>query len=171
MSVNVATAIQAVTLLNGRVPDAGVLEQAVAVARLAGRFERFNIDGRELVLDVAHNPHAAEFLAAQLAAAPHSGPTRGIAGFLKDKDVAGIVRTLEHHIQDWTFVGTATERGQSGADSLKMSGSGSHRRATDRSLAEVIDSILAEPATERIVVLGSFDVVYQARVHLMAGQA
>ena len=170
-SVNVATAIQAVTLLNGRVPDAGVLEQAVAVARLAGRFERFSIDGRELVLDVAHNPQGAEFLAAQLAAAPHPGPTRGIAGFLKDKDVAGIVRTLELHIQDWTFVGTATERGQSGADSLKMSGSGSHRRATDRSPAEVIDSILAEPATERVVVLGSFDVVYQARVHLMAGQA
>jgi len=170
-SVNVATAIQAVTLLNGQIPDAAVLEQAMARARLAGRFERFNIDGRELVLDVAHNPHGAEFLAAQLAAAPHPGPTRGIAGFLKDKDVAGIVRTLEHHIQDWTFVGTATERGQSGADSLKMSGSGSHRRATDRSLAEVIDSILAEPATERIVVLGSFDVVYQARVHLMAGQA
>ena len=169
--VNVAMAIQAVTLLTGRLPDSTVLEQAAASARLAGRFERFNVGARELVLDVAHNPHGAEFLAAQLAAAPHPGPTRGVAGFLKDKDVAGIVRTLEHHIQDWTFVGTATERGQSGADSLKMSGSGPHRRATDCSPAEVIDSILAEPATERIVVLGSFDVVYQARVHLMAREA
>lgn len=166
--VNVAVAIQAVALLTGQTPSAAVLDRAVGNARLAGRFERFRIDARELVLDVAHNPHGAAFLAGQLAAAPHPGPTRGIAGFLKEKDVAGIVRTLEHHIHDWTFVGTATERGQSGADSLKMSGSGPHRRATNCSPAEVIESILAMPATERIVVLGSFDVVCQARAHLLA---
>jgi dihydrofolate synthase/folylpolyglutamate synthase len=170
-SVNVAMAIQAVELLTGQAPSRAAVQRAAERARLAGRFERFSIDARELILDVAHNPQGAEFLAAQLAAAPHPGPTRAVAGFLKDKDGAGIVRTLEHHIQDWTFVGTATERGQSGADSLKMSGSGPHRRATDCSPAEVIASILAEPATERIVVLGSFDVVYQARVHLMAREA
>ena len=165
---NAAVAIQAVAVLTGETPSAAVIDRAAGNARLAGRFERFKIDTREFVLDVAHNPHAAEFLAGQLEAAPHSGPTRGIAGFLKDKDVAGIVRTLDHHIHDWTFVGTATERGQSGADALKMSGSGPHRRATGCSPAEVIDAILAEPATERIVVLGSFDVVYQARAHLLA---
>jgi dihydrofolate synthase/folylpolyglutamate synthase len=166
--VNVAVAIQAVALLTGRTPSAAGSDQAASGARLAGRVARFDIEARDIVLDVAHNPHGAEFLAGQLAAAPYPGPIRGIAGFLKDKDVAGIVRTLEHRIQDWTFVGTATERGQSGADSLKMSGSGPHRRATSCPPAEVIEAILAEPATERIVVLGSFDVVYQARAHLLA---
>lgn len=165
--VNAAAAIQAVGLLIEATPDAAVIDAAAGLARLAGRFERIHCDGREVVLDVAHNPHGAAFLARQLDAAPWPTATRALAGFLQDKDVAGIVGALEDQIQDWTFVGTGSERGQSGADSLKTSASGSPRRASECAVGEALASMLAAPGDDRVVVLGSFDVVAKARGYLM----
>ncbi len=64
---------------------------AASQARLPGRFERFEHRGVAVIVDVAHNPHGARFLAGQLSAQCCEGRTIAVAGFLQDKDAAGIV--------------------------------------------------------------------------------
>ena len=59
--------------------------------RLGGRFEV--VGGKpEWILDVAHNPAAAEVLARNLRERPRSGRTLAIVGVLADKDAAGVVQ-------------------------------------------------------------------------------
>jgi dihydrofolate synthase/folylpolyglutamate synthase len=143
-----------------------VVEAAAARAALPGRFERLDVSGCEVILDVAHNPHGARFLARQLASLPPA-PTAAVAGFLKDKDVGGIVGALEDHIQDWTFVGTEGERGQSGADSLRQCAINS-QHSSEYTAGQALGRLVAGRKFERIVVLGSFDVVGAARQHLLS---
>jgi folylpolyglutamate synthase/dihydropteroate synthase len=78
-----------------------------------------------IVLDVAHNPHAALALADALRShawvpdqAPPPGPrprTHAIFGMLRDKDAAGVVAALRDVIDDWHFVPTSGERGRAAA--------------------------------------------------------
>ncbi len=59
-----------------------------------------------MIVDVAHNPHGAAFLSEQLRATQRGGRTIAIAGFLQDKDAAGIVAALDSAVDEWMFVGT-----------------------------------------------------------------
>ncbi|MFD1297303.1 bifunctional folylpolyglutamate synthase/dihydrofolate synthase, partial [Lysobacter gummosus] len=64
---NAAVAIAALRALE-RAPSDEELAQGVAAARVAGRLQRFERGGIEILLDVGHNPQAARALAAWLAA-------------------------------------------------------------------------------------------------------
>ena len=88
------------------------LVAAAAQARLPGRFEHFDYRGLTVIVDVAHNPHGAAFLSEQLRATQRGGRTIAIAGFLQDKDAAGIVAALDPAVDEWVFVGTEGPRGQ-----------------------------------------------------------
>ncbi|QDT16440.1 Folylpolyglutamate synthase [Alienimonas californiensis] len=80
-----------------------------AGVRLAGRAERFALPtndrgepaGPALLLDVAHNWASANALAATLREAPEQRRSLVLA-CAKDKDVAGVLRTLLPHIDDLT---------------------------------------------------------------------
>jgi dihydrofolate synthase/folylpolyglutamate synthase len=159
---NASAAVQAVLLL-GVTPDR-IVEccAAAATAALPGRFERRRWRDRTIVLDVAHNPHGAAFLAAQLGAQPIPGRTFAVMGCLKDKDAAGIVTALERAIDEWSFVDTGTIRGQPAEETLaKVKGvvSGTSRGSVAEALVRLADSTSTE---DRIVVFGSFDVVARA---------
>ena len=159
---NAATALQAVLLLGvdpGRVTD---LCAGAKSAALPGRFERRRFHDRTVLLDVAHNPHGATFLAALLRAHPVAGRTFAVMGCLKDKDAAGIVAALDDVIDQWSFVGTGTTRGQSAEDTLaKVNGlvSGSAYADVGGALVAAAHGARAE---DRIIVFGSFDVVQRA---------
>ena len=85
------------------VPDEAV-RPALAGVRLPGRFQV--LPGRpEWILDVAHNPQAAQALAASLAARPCAGRTLAVCGILGDKDIEGIVAALDGQISRWIAVG------------------------------------------------------------------
>ena len=165
---NVATATQAVALALERGLDRTTVLKAIDSAALPGRFEDFVHLGRDVIIDVAHNPHGAAFLAKRLAATRSRGRTLAIAGFLKDKDAPGIVAALRDEIDDWTFVETRTERGQSAQmcfdrvrTSLPLDES---VRARAMSLDEALASIdRVADEDDRIVVFGSFDVVARTR--------
>ena len=77
--------------------------------RLPGRFQRWTA-GCEWIVDVAHNPAAAETLAAQLDEAGATGRTFAIAGILGDKDIAGIARMLGRRIDGWIVAGLSSQR-------------------------------------------------------------
>ncbi len=96
---NAATALAA--LRASRLP---VSEQAIrdgiASAILPGRFQTVSVNPR-LILDVAHNPHAAAYLAGRLAAEPKRGRVLAVVGMLHDKDIAGTLACLEPVVDSW----------------------------------------------------------------------
>jgi dihydrofolate synthase/folylpolyglutamate synthase len=79
------------------------IRAGLRAATLPGRFQRLERGGVEILLDVAHNPHAARYLAQRLAQAP-AKPTAALFAVMADKDVAGIVLPLQSGVERW-FVG------------------------------------------------------------------
>lgn len=161
--VNAATALQAVCLA-GHVPSQGHVDAAAAGARHAGRFEIAETGGATWVLDVAHNPDGARFLARQLRERFAHEPIHAIIGCLGDKDVAGIVSSLQPAVTEVAFADTGTARGRTG-DAM--------RRAACRpsAFAGSLEAAMAHFQSRLggngvILVCGSFDVVERARDRL-----
>ncbi len=166
---NAASALQAFLLLehSGSVGDCVA---AAARANLPARFERFEHHGVPVIIDVAHNPHGAQFLGRQLRAETCCGRTIAIAGFLQDKDAAGIVAALSDKVDEWVFVATQGQRGQSGAQSSLKAGTSQCAVVWEDRLDDAFDSCTKRlTVRDRIVVFGSFDVAQRARAILMAG--
>ena len=67
---------------------------ALAALRVPARRQRLVHAGRELVLDVAHNPAAMQALVDDLQARPGAGRTLAIFGVMRDKDVPAMARAL-----------------------------------------------------------------------------
>ena len=68
---------------------------------IPGRGQRVEHDGRHWLLDVAHNPAAAQVLATTLSGDEHDGQTIAIVGMLADKDVEGAVAALDGQVSLW----------------------------------------------------------------------
>jgi dihydrofolate synthase / folylpolyglutamate synthase len=104
---NAAAAIMALACCADRLP----LEDAALRAGLMGAhaLARLQIIAAqpEVVLDVAHNPEAAQALADWLAAHPKT--TRAVFSALADKDAIGIVRVLESRIAHWHLCGLGAQ--------------------------------------------------------------
>jgi len=64
-----------------------------------------------IVLDVAHNPHAASALGQSLDAMQSFPVTHAVIGMLADKDVEEVVRRLVSRVDHWHCAGLAGERG------------------------------------------------------------
>ena len=169
-AANAATALQAASLL-GPAPAAGEVAAAAGAATNPGRFEVAQRGDRVWVLDVAHNPAAARFLAAQLRARFGGRFLGAVVGCMADKDVAGIVAPLKPLLRCLAFTDTAPPRGQS---------AGAARRAAREptAFAAPLDAALAHletqiPANGVILACGSFDLIERMRVrlHLVAAAA
>ncbi|MNE13295.1 Bifunctional protein FolC [compost metagenome] len=81
---------------------------------MVGRLDRrhFSWQGKSLtlLLDVGHNPHAAEYLAQRLAACPPKGKRLAVFGLLADKDLEGVLAPLYSQIQAWAVAPLPTGR-------------------------------------------------------------
>lgn len=96
---NAATALAAVSRLPFAVPEAAV-RQGLREAALPGRFQCIG-QSPLTILDVAHNPHAASYLARRLSELPRTGKVRAVVGMLSDKDIAGTLKCLREHVDVW----------------------------------------------------------------------
>ncbi len=101
---NAAVAIAALRALDRPLID-GAIIRGVAKADIAGRLQRFQRDGVEIVVDVGHNPQAARELAAWLQATPVAGITHAVYAALGDKDVAAVVGALASVVDQWHLAG------------------------------------------------------------------
>lgn len=108
---NAATAIAA---LESLAPDFALTEHAVREgllhARVPGRFQ-IVAEKPQRILDVAHNPHGASALAANLAQSPVSGKTYAVFAMLTDKDIAGVVAAMSSVVDVWYIAGLDVPRG------------------------------------------------------------
>jgi len=95
--------------------DAELINTVLPTVTLAGRSQRLLVAGlgcenNEWLLDVAHNPAAAEVLGKTLAAKQSPGATIAIVGLLNDKDVAGVIGPLAEHVDTWIAITAASQR-------------------------------------------------------------
>ncbi len=94
---NAALALQAYLLLD--LPwNAAQIARTLLATRMVGRLDRraFDWQGKRLnlLLDVGHNPHAAEYLAQRLSRIAPVGRRLAVFGLLADKDLEGVVAPL-----------------------------------------------------------------------------
>ncbi|CAQ83546.1 MULTISPECIES: bifunctional tetrahydrofolate synthase/dihydrofolate synthase [Photorhabdus] len=78
------------------------IHQGLKNAQLPGRFQIVR-ESPLLILDVAHNPHAAAYLVQKLTLLPRQPDSRilGVVGMLGDKDIAGTLACLSQQIDKW----------------------------------------------------------------------
>jgi dihydrofolate synthase/folylpolyglutamate synthase len=129
---NAACAITAVESLQSRLPvKANAIANAMLEVKLLGRFQTVSKLSSEkqsprVILDVAHNPHAANALAENLKASKtqdsNSRPAKTFAVFaiLADKDIKGVIEAVKNEIDGWYVAGIDHARGASAVDVAKM---------------------------------------------------
>ncbi|PPT82723.1 bifunctional tetrahydrofolate synthase/dihydrofolate synthase [Xanthomonas arboricola pv. zantedeschiae] len=160
---NAAAAIAALQALPVELPDAA-WAQGIANARVAGRLQRSDIDGVQVLLDVGHNPQAARALADALGAQAHTGSTHAIYAALADKDVLGVVKAVGAQVDHWALAGLDGARGQSAqALQARLQGSAAAQAACHGDVAGALRAVLAQASPgDRVLVFGSFHTVADA---------
>lgn len=161
---NAACAIAALRALDLPLNDAALV-RGVAQATVAGRLQRFERGGVEVVVDVGHNPQAAAALAAWLRTAPERR-TLAVYAALADKDAAGVARALASQVDGWLLAGSLAA-GARGADAdalaqrLAGTPAATGTRHPDIATALAAALGLAVPG-ERVLVFGSFHAASEA---------
>lgn len=157
---NAAAALATLTSLADRLPvNADAIRTGLATAQIPGRFEVFP-GTVEWIMDVAHNPHAAKVLAANLRERPCAGQTLAIVGLLADKDADGVIAALTEVVDDWYTVSLDGPRGRTAADLAKVLQTVGIRAITCPDIIAACRSVkVAAKPGDRIVVFGSFHVV------------
>ncbi len=150
---NAACAIAAITSLQSRLPvDSTAIKNAMLLVSLAGRFQtlsRFSTTPYTpwVILDVAHNPHAAKALAENLQAIKaqqtkgHHGRTFAVFAMLADKDIKGVIEAVKDEIDGWYVADIHHVRG-----------------ALAKDLAEIITSVIPNVSVK---IFNSADYAYQ----------
>ncbi len=92
-------AVQAVLALGETVSEQA-LQIVFRDTHLVGRWQQIRFRNKNIILDVAHNPAAAQLLAHNLAT-QDSGVIHGLFSVMADKDIAGIISPLSHRVSHW----------------------------------------------------------------------
>jgi dihydrofolate synthase/folylpolyglutamate synthase len=108
---NAATVLVAVDVLRDVLPvRGGALRDGLLTVDLPGRFQV--LPGRPtVVLDVAHNPHAAGVLADELGAMGFHPQTIAVFGMFADKDMAGVAAAMLRRVDRWHIAPLPGPRG------------------------------------------------------------
>ncbi len=161
---NAATAIQLLVLMFPELRQ-DEIENGLVKAQLDGRLQRFTAPFNG-VMDVGHNPQAAQLLNEDLAARPITGKRYGLLAMLKDKDAESVVKQFDQ-IDIWYVAGLSGYRGQTVAeladkvaDAIDVKGQYDTVAGALASLQEQVD------VTDEVVVFGSFVTVAQAQAWL-----
>jgi dihydrofolate synthase/folylpolyglutamate synthase len=118
---NAACAIAAVESLQTILPvDESAITSAMRQVALAGRFQIVSTSPY-VILDVAHNPHAASALAENLKTIKSkTGDTIAVFAMLADKDIVGVIQAVKNEIDDWYVASIDHSRGALATDLASM---------------------------------------------------
>jgi dihydrofolate synthase/folylpolyglutamate synthase len=112
----------------------------------------------QVILDVAHNPHAALVLAENLQQSPCAGRTTAVFAMLADKDIDGVVSAVAGQIDHWYIAGIDNARAASVqllSQTVLRQDAGSVDTFTDIASA-YHQAFLDAGKNDRIIVFGSF---------------
>ena len=163
---NAAVALQVYALLDLPWSPVAVL-QGLTDARIQGRLQEVNLPWQDktlhIMLDVAHNPHAASYLAERLKSKPIQGRRLAVLGVLDDKDLSGLLDCMQTQIDSWAVAALPTPR----SCKVEQLEQALQRRDASvmayQSIAQAIEAQCAQ-ATEddQIIIFGSFFTVAEA---------
>ncbi len=162
---NASVALAALDELADRLPlSAGEVKRGLTLVRLPGRLQV--LPGRpSIVMDVAHNPHAARALADGLGDMGYYENTLAVFAMLADKDIGGVVDAMRERVDRWFVSAADADRAASAqavAGILAARGLEGRTRAF-ATVAAAIDAARREAGpNDRIVVFGSFHTVAEA---------
>jgi dihydrofolate synthase/folylpolyglutamate synthase len=162
---NASTALAVLDVFKENLPvSMSAVRRGLLEVELPGRFQV--LPGRPmLIFDVAHNPHAANSLAKNLLSMPPSRQTFAVCAMLKDKDIAGVVRTLNPHIDKWLVGSIDAPRGATAEELvhvLEQEGVIGEVQAFN-TVTEALNHACKEAGeNDRIITFGSFYTVAEA---------
>jgi len=163
-----ACAVLAVDLLPLEVSFDEV-KQALIHTSLPGRWQK--VAGPcEIIMDVAHNPAATQYLAQKMREDPSNGKTYAVFGLMADKDIDGVVAPLTDLIDQWCCVDIDADRPAKNSTELqeKISSMTSKQCYHYPAVANALQFLLAAvQPQDRILVFGSFYTVADAGQFLM----
>ena len=134
---------------------------ALLRTRVTGRLDRrvanWKGEQRRLLLDVGHNPHAAEYLARRLAARPPKGRRLAVFGLLADKDLGGVLEPLLGLVQDWAVAPLPTPRSRLAQELQSALAARGAQASVHADIAAALEAQCAKAtADDEILVFGSF---------------
>jgi dihydrofolate synthase / folylpolyglutamate synthase len=157
---NAAAALAALHMLSDTLPvSQGAIRQGLLEVEWPARFQI--LPGRPtVVLDVAHNEHAARALEQALSDMAYFPETYAVFAMLKDKDIAAVVAAVKARIDHWYIAPLPSARGVTiEALEAALLAAGVKDSAITR-FASVAEAYAATRKTaseaDRIVVFGSF---------------
>jgi len=162
---NAACALAALGELTAKLPvSLGEVKRGLALVRLSGRLQV--LPGRPVVvLDVAHNPHAARALAGGLAEMGPFERTTAVFAMLADKDIEGVIDAVRERIDRW-YVSAAEVERAAPVERLGQALVARGLAAATRAFPTVEEAYAAARneagVNDRIVVFGSFHTVAEA---------
>ncbi len=139
----------------------------LAHVKWPGRFERFSHQGREIILDGAHNPHAAKVLRETWLAEIGTKQGTLIFGAVETKDVSGILNELSDLTKHIILCKVGSSRGLPTAELIKFLPE--HVTAEcHETFADALKSTQESEGT--ILIAGSLFLVGEARACLLGGE-
>src|SRR6185369_12698541 len=110
---NASCALAALDEVADRLPlSIGEVKRGLTLVTLPGRLQV--LPGRPaIVLDVAHNPHAARALADGLGDMGFFENTFAVFGILRDKDIGGVIDAITKRVDRWYVATPPSERAAS----------------------------------------------------------
>jgi dihydrofolate synthase / folylpolyglutamate synthase len=157
---NASAALVTLDVLRDRVPiTTGAIREGLVSVELPGRFQV--LPGRPtIVLDVAHNPHAARVLAASLGAMGFHPETYAVFGMYADKDIGSVIDAVKPRIDHWYVAGLPGARGAPALmiiEKLRAAGVAQTAIHAFDTIASAFRAVRdAASNADRIVVFGSF---------------
>ncbi len=166
---NAATALMVIHLLQLPI-DVKAIKTGLKAAFIPGRFQHF-AKPVTTILDVAHNPESAEYLARKLEAEPCTGRTLAVVGMLQDKDIVSTLKPLISQIDAW-YLADLTGSRAAKAQSLQEILAKLEQKScyTYESVLSAYEHAVKDCAPEdRIIVFGSFYTVGDVLKKLKGG--
>jgi dihydrofolate synthase/folylpolyglutamate synthase len=163
--LNASAALAALEVLRLQLPvGAQEVRTGLVVVELPGRFQV--LPGRPtVILDVAHNPHAASALAQNLGNMGFHPYTYAVFGIMQDKDIDAVIAPMAGYIDHWCVSGLPSARA---AEPETLAATVAALPSGDAKPGERSVTAFADPAAafanamsragenDRIVVFGSF---------------
>lgn len=141
----------------------GISEEAIREgiknAKPMGRCEKFSANGRDYILDGAHNPAAFEPLRQTLESLQYTEITL-IFGCLKDKNLNDNLSMLAGLAENIIAVKCPSPRARSAEETVEVCKKYFDNVSTAQSVAEALD----KARTETVVVCGSFTLLKEAKL-------
>ena len=149
---NASAAMCALDTLRERLPlSMQDIRRGLGEVELPARFQV--LPGKpQIILDVAHNPQAAQVLADNLASSGFAPETIAVCGMLRDKDIGGVLQALAPRVTRWHLASLEGPRAASAEELARFVAGecfGSPAEAFAAALSRAGES-------DKIVVFGSF---------------